>query len=233
MLKIYRLGYLILFALLIPACSRSPNLPTSDATQVPPVFDSKPSTEITRVAPEATAPPQLSPTVSPTPPPMNPKPSPEQLSLLAGLKSQGAAPELYNQVWLNSQPLKLADLRGKVVVVDFWTFDCINCIHLIPSVREWYNKYKGGGLVVIGVHSPEFEYEKELNNVQDAIARLGVPYPVAIDNDFHTWRAYRNRYWPTLYFIDKAGRIRHVHIGEGDYEQSEQIIRALLAESVP
>jgi peroxiredoxin len=104
---------------------------------------------------------------------------------------------------------------------------------VIPSVREWYNKYKDKELVVIGIHSPEFEYEKELNNVQDAIARLGVPYPVAIDNDFHTWRAYRNRYWPTLYFIDKAGRIRHVHIGEGDYEQSEQIIRALLAENVP
>jgi hypothetical protein len=87
------------------------------------------------------------------------------------------------------------------------------------------------GLVVIGVHSPEFDYEKDLDNVRDAIARLGVPYPVAIDNDFGTWQAYRNRYWPTMYFIDKMGQIRHVHIGEGDYEQSEQIIRALLAES--
>jgi hypothetical protein len=102
---------------------------------------------------------------------------------------------------------------------------------VIPSVREWYNKYKQIGLVVIGVHSPEFDYEKDLDNVRDAIARLDVPYPVAIDNDFRTWQAYRNRYWPAMYFIDKMGQIRHVHIGEGDYEQSEQIIRALLAES--
>ena len=122
-MKIYHLGYLILFALLIPACNSSSSLPTSDAAQVPPAFGSKPGTESTGIAPEATAPPQLSPTVSPTPPSTNPaKPSPEQLSLLAGLKSQGAAPELFNQVWLNSQPLKVADLRGKVVVVDFWTF---------------------------------------------------------------------------------------------------------------
>ena len=104
---------------------------------------------------------------------------------------------------------------------------------MIPSLREWYNEYKDTGLVVIGVHSPEFEYEKDVNNVKDAIVRLGVPYPVAIDNDFETWQTYRNHYWPTMYFIDKTGKIRHVHIGEGDYEQSEQIIRALLAENVP
>lgn len=142
--------------------------------------------------------------------------APEQVRLLASLKSQGAAPELFNRVWLNSPPLRLADLRGKVIVIDFWTFDCINCIHVIPSVREWYNKYKDASLVVIGVHSPEFDYEHDLHNVNDAIARLNVPYPVAIDNDFATWQAYRNRYWPALYFVDKAGRIRHVHIGEGD-----------------
>jgi hypothetical protein len=103
---------------------------------------------------------------------------------------------------------------------------------VIPSVKEWYAKYKDQGLVVIGVHSPEFDYEKDLNNVQDAIARLGVTYPVAIDNDFRTWQAYRNQYWPTMYFIDKTGQIRHVHIGEGDYQRSEQIIRALLTEHV-
>jgi len=102
---------------------------------------------------------------------------------------------------------------------------------VIPSVREWHDQYKDAGLVVIGVHSPEFDYEKERRNVQDAVTQLGVTYPVALDNDFGTWQAYRNRYWPTLYFIDKTGQIRHVHIGEGDYEQSEQIIRALLAES--
>ncbi len=101
---------------------------------------------------------------------------------------------------------------------------------MIPSVKEWYAKYKDQGLVVIGVHSPEFDYEKDLNNVRDAIARLGVTYPVAIDNDFLTWRAYRNQYWPAMYFVDKTGHLRHVHIGEGDYEKSEHIIRALLAE---
>ena len=104
---------------------------------------------------------------------------------------------------------------------------------MIPSLRDWYIRYKDQGLVVIGVHSPEFAYEQDLRNVQDAIARLNVPYQVAIDNDFATWQAYRNRYWPTMYFVDKAGQIRHVHIGECDYKRSEQIIRALLAENVP
>ena len=206
MFKTHHLEYWAVLVMLVSACSSRSGLPAADIAQVPPSLE-----------------PQGALAGSPTPEPLN---------LLKNLKSQGAAPELSNQVWLNSLPLKLADLRGKVVVVDFWTFGCINCIHVIPSVREWYNKYKDKGLVVIGVHSPEFEHEKEWNNVQDAIVRLGVPYPVAIDNDFHTWRAYRNRYWPTLYFIDKAGRIRHVHIGEGDYEQSEQVIRALLAENV-
>ncbi len=158
-------------------------------------------------------------------------PTAGQLRLLASLPSQGAAPELDNQVWLNSSPLKLADLRGKVVLVDFWTFDCINCIHVIPSLRQWYNTYKDKGFVVIGVHSPEFDYEKNLDNVKTAIGRLDVPYPVAIDNDFKTWQAYHNQYWPAFYFIDKHGNIRHVHIGEGDYAQSEKIIQALLAES--
>ncbi len=157
-------------------------------------------------------------------------PSADQMRLLATLPNRGAAPELQNQVWLNSSPLKLADLRGKVVLIDFWTFDCINCIHVIPAVRQWYSTYKDKGLVVIGVHSPEFDYEKDLDNVRAAIARLDVPYPVAIDNDFKTWQAYHNEYWPALYLIDKRGAIRYAHIGEGNYEQSERVIQALLAE---
>ena len=197
-------GYLAVFAILISACSPSTSL--SDANAAPP-----PTAQTSRGS----------------------SPTSEQMSLLKSLKRQGAAPELSNQVWFNSPPLKLADLRGQVVVIDFWTFGCINCIHVIPSLREWYSKYKDQGLVIIGVHSPEFDYEKDLNNVKDAIARLGVTYPVAIDNDFRIWRAYRNQYWPTMYFVDKTDQLRYVRIGEGDYEQSGQIIRALLAESVP
>ena len=104
---------------------------------------------------------------------------------------------------------------------------------MIPSVREWYNTYQGDGLVIIGVHTPEFGYEKELGNVQQALTRLDVPYPVALDNDWKTWRAYRNRYWPAMYLIDKAGDIRYVHVGEGDYARTEAVIQALLAEQAP
>jgi thiol-disulfide isomerase/thioredoxin len=159
--------------------------------------------------------------------------TPEQAQLLASLPSKGLAPELNNEVWYNSAPLKLADLRGKVVMVEFWTFDCINCKHVIPTLRAWHTKYADQGLVIIGVHSPEFDYEKDPNNVQAAIAELGVEYPVALDNDYATWRAYGNHYWPASYLIDKAGHIRRLQIGEGGYLQTEAAIQALLAESAP
>ena len=156
--------------------------------------------------------------------------SPEQVKLLAKLPSQGIAPELQNETWLNSAPLTLAELRGKVVIVEFWTFDCINCRNVIPYVRAWHEKYQADGLVIIGVHTPEFAYERELTNVQSAIAQLGVTWPVAIDNEKLTWRAYANRYWPAAYLIDKTGNIRHLAIGEGRYEYTEAVIQALLAE---
>jgi len=159
--------------------------------------------------------------------------TPEQALLLASLPSKGLAPELNNEVWYNSDPLKLADLRGKVVMVEFWTFDCINCKHVIPTLREWHTKYADQGLVIIGVHSPEFDYEKDPNNVQAAIVELGVEYPVTLDNDYTTWRAYGNHYWPASYLIDKAGHIRRLQIGEGGYLQTEAAIQALLAESTP
>ncbi|MCB9099212.1 MAG: redoxin domain-containing protein [Anaerolineales bacterium] len=166
----------------------------------------------------------------------HPAPTAEQLELLAGLDIKGVPPELNNEVWLNSEPLKLADLHGKVVIVEFWTFGCINCIHVIPSLREWHNKYADDGLVIIGVHTPEFGYEQDLDNVKDALVRLDVPYAVAIDNDWQTWRSYKKpfnqRYWPSKYFIDKAGNVRHIHIGEGRYDQQEEIIQALLAEDI-
>lgn len=159
-------------------------------------------------------------------------PTPAQLQLLAGLENQGQPPELFNQVWLNSDPLKLADLHGKVVIVEFWTFGCYNCKNVVPSLRAWHHTYKDEGLVIIGVHTPEFGYERELENVKQALVDQDIPYAVAIDNDWQTWRAYNNRYWPAKYFIDKAGNLRHIHIGEGRYEQQEEIIQALLAEKV-
>ena len=151
-----------------------------------------------------------------------------------GLPDLGPAPELNNTIWLNTEsPLRLAGLRGNVVALDMWTFACINCQHVIPSLRTWHERYKDQGLVVIGNHYPEFDYEADLENLKAAIARLDVPYPVAQDNDGATWRAYRNQYWPALYLIDKRGRIRYVHIGEGAYAEIEAAIRALLAESYP
>lgn len=147
------------------------------------------------------------------------------------LENYGPAPELTNEVWLNTdEPLRLADLRGKVVLLDMWTFGCINCKHVIPSLREWYEKYGSEGLVVIGNHYPEFSYEGELDLLKQAMAQLEVKYPVAQDNDGKTWQAYDNHYWPTLYLIDKRGDIRYKHIGEGRYEETEAAIQALLAE---
>lgn len=143
-----------------------------------------------------------------------------------------AAPEIQGiSSWINSDPLTLEQLRGKVVVVDFWTYSCINCIRTLPFLNAWYEKYADDGLVILGVHSPEFAFEKVHSNVEAAVVEYGIHYPVALDNDFATWRAYSNRYWPAKYFIDRQGRVRHTHFGEGEYEESEEVIRALLAES--
>ena len=132
--------------------------------------------------------------------------------------------------WLNSPPLTMEQLKGKVVLVDFWTFGCINCLHALPHVKEWAAKYADQGLVVIGVHSPEFAYEKDPANVKDAVANLGITFPVALDNDYAIWRQFANRFWPAHYFIDAQGRVRFHHFGEGAYEMSEQVIQQLLAE---
>ena len=125
--------------------------------------------------------------------------------------------------WLNSQPLTVAGLRGNVVLVDFWTYSCINWIRTLPYVRAWAEKYKHQGLVVIGVHSPEFEFEKNIDNVRRAAKDMKIDYPIAIDSDHAIWRAFKNKYWPALYFVDAQGRIRHHQFGEGEYEQSERI----------
>jgi len=148
------------------------------------------------------------------------------------LADEGPFPSLSGAtLWLNSPPLDSAQLRGKVVLVDFWTYSCINCLRALPYVRAWAEKYKAQGLVVIGVHAPEFAFEKDPANVRRAVRDLGIGYPVALDNDRAIWRAFRNRYWPAHYFIDGKGRIRHHHFGEGDYAGSERVIQRLLAEN--
>ncbi|HEX5123528.1 MAG TPA: cytochrome c biogenesis protein DipZ [Rhodanobacteraceae bacterium] len=150
----------------------------------------------------------------------------------AMLPIEGTMPPLDGAVeWLNSPPLTAAQLRGKVVVIDFWTYSCVNCLRTLPYVRAWYGKYKDQGLVVIGVHAPEFAFEKDIDNVKRAVKDLHVDYPVAIDNDYAIWRAFDNQYWPAHYFIDAQGRIRHHHFGEGEYAESEDVIKQLLAEA--
>jgi thiol-disulfide isomerase/thioredoxin len=151
---------------------------------------------------------------------------------LASLPDLGPAPELANDTWLNvDSPLRLANLHGKVVLLEMWTFGCINCQNVMPSLKEWHAKYKDDGLVVIGNHFPEFSYEADLASLKDAIARDEIEYAIAQDNDGATWKAYKNHYWPTLYLIDKQGHIRYVHIGEGRYTQTEENIKALLEET--
>src|SRR3954469_21035916 len=149
-----------------------------------------------------------------------------QIGEQSELASLGRADE-----WLNSQPLGPEALRGKVVLIDFWTYTCINWLRTLPYVRAWAEKYRDHGLVVIGVHAPEFAFEKNINNVRSAVHEMRIAYPVAVDNEHAIWRAFRNSYWPALYFIDAQGRVRHHHFGEGSYEQSEMIIQELLAEA--
>lgn len=150
----------------------------------------------------------------------------------AALPVEGMLPALDGAVqWLNSPPLSAQALRGKVVLVDFWTYSCINCLRTLPYVKAWAHKYRDLGLVVIGVHAPEFAFERDLGNVKKAVRELGVDYPVAVDNDYAIWRAFGNEYWPAHYFVDAQGRIRHHHFGEGEYAQSERVIQQLLAEA--
>jgi thiol-disulfide isomerase/thioredoxin len=153
-------------------------------------------------------------------------PARAQSAVEGELSSLGTATE-----WLNSQPLAAAGLRGKVVLIDVWTYTCINWLRTAPYVRAWAEKYKDQGLVVIGVHAPEFPFERNVDNVRRAVKEMGLIYPIAIDNDFAIWRAFRNQAWPALFFVDAQGRTRHQHFGEGDYERSERFIQQLLTEA--
>jgi len=155
-----------------------------------------------------------------------------QPGIASSLPVEGELPSLGGAVeWLNTPPLTTASLRGKVVVVEFLTYSCINWLRTMPYVRAWAEKYKSQGLVVIGVHTPEFDFEKDIANVRRAAKEMKVEFPIAVDSDQAIWRAFGNEYWPALYFVDAEGRIRHHHFGEGDYDGSERIIQQLLAES--
>ncbi|WP_411959826.1 cytochrome c biogenesis protein DipZ [Pseudomonas mandelii] len=146
--------------------------------------------------------------------------------------AQGAMPSLSGAVqWLNSPALSNDSLKGKVVLVDFWTYDCINCQHTLPYVKDWAKKYEKDGLVVVGVHTPEYGYERIIDNVKDQVKKLGITYPVAIDNNYAIWRAFDNQYWPAHYLIDAKGQVRYTHFGEGAYETQEKMIQQLLEEA--
>jgi len=150
----------------------------------------------------------------------------------ANLSNYGPAPQIQGiDGWINSPPLNLTQLRGKVVLIDFWTYSCINCIRTIPYLNSWYSEYGSNGLVIIGVSTPEFPFEHNYSNVANAVQRFGIKYPVALDNNYSTWDAYDNHYWPADYLIDKNGNVRYVSFGEGDYNQTENAIRSLLIQA--
>ncbi|HEY3460748.1 MAG TPA: cytochrome c biogenesis protein CcdA, partial [Casimicrobiaceae bacterium] len=148
-----------------------------------------------------------------------------------GLPDYGVAPSLHaDGAWINSKPLTLTSLRGKVVLVDFWTYSCINCLRTLPHLKSWYAAYHKDGLVIVGVHTPEFAFEHVTSNVRSAVKRLGIAYPVVQDNRYKTWDNYANQYWPAEYLIDKRGHVRHTHFGEGEYDRTESLIRRLLGD---
>jgi len=141
-----------------------------------------------------------------------------------------AAPEISGGQWVNSEPLTLQSLRGRVVLIEFWTFACYNCRNTLPTIKKWDKQYRKQGLTVIGVHTPELDIERNLDSLRHEIAGLGIEYPVVTDNDYSTWKAYQVEAWPTLFVLDKQGRVRWTHVGEGAYDEAEQVIKKLLAE---
>ena len=157
--------------------------------------------------------------------------SPSKIAGPVGLSDLGPVPALHGGAWINSAPLASGDMRGKVVLYDFWTYSCVNCVRTLPYLRSWAERYNGDGLVVIGVHSPEFQFEHDLGNVRRAVTDLHVTYPVVLDNQLSIWSAFHNNYWPADYLVDRTGEIRSMHIGEGDYANTESLLRQLLGVS--
>lgn len=183
--------------------------------------DTQPQTRPVETAP---APPPPAFPIFMTPPTAPPAPPPNPNVISEMPEFQGI------DQWFNSPPLTKADLKGKVVLVDFWTYSCINCLRTLPYLKDWHKKYKAKGLVIVGIHSPEFEFERDPVNVKAAIDKHQILYPVALDNKMQTWAAYKNQAWPAHYFVDAQGKIRHIHYGEGDYQNSEATIQKLLME---
>ncbi len=211
-------GVLLLIGVLAAACGGSDDTPEAPA----PAETAMPSDSATPDAatPEATAPPDAA------------TPTPMSLTGSMGGEVGDTAPEFSGITqWLSSNPLTMEGLRGQVVLIDFWTYTCINCIRTLPYLIEWNEKYADKGLTIVGVHAPEFEFEKVTENVIEASAELGVVWPVAQDNDFRTWRSYNNRFWPAKYLIDANGLVRYRHFGEGAYDETEEQIRNLLTEA--
>lgn len=168
------------------------------------------------------------PLTLPTPTSEKTNTSPPTKKVTASVTAQ-SLPEFQGiSQWLNSSPLDMADLKGKVVLVQFWTFACINCQRTLPYIVRWHQQYAAQGLKIVGVHTPEFPFERDINNVKKALKQRQITYPVALDNDYKTWSAYKNQYWPHLFLADRQGIQRYDHIGEGAYEETEQIIRKLL-----
>lgn len=168
------------------------------------------------------------PLTLPTPTSEKTNTSPPTKNVTASVTAQ-SLPEFQGiSQWLNSSPLDMADLKGKVVLVQFWTFACINCQRTLPYIIRWHQQYAAQGLKIVGVHTPEFPFERDINNVKKALKQHQITYPVALDNDYKTWSAYQNQYWPHLFLADRQGIQRYDHIGEGAYEETEQIIRQLL-----
>ena len=213
MIKIILSAMLIIITVLAAtACEGRDPTPTPEPTKAPP----SPTVS-------ATDPPTAEPTAVPTP-----EPTPTFDSSKLGPQ---AAEITRIDAWINSDPLKISDLRGQVVLIDFWTYTCVNCVRTLPYLREWHAKYADHGLVMIGVHTPEFEFEKDFANVKKAVEDFEIEWAVALDNDYGTWRAYENRYWPAKYLIDQNGVVRYTHFGEGAYAETEETIRRLLEES--
>ncbi|MCZ6614652.1 MAG: redoxin family protein [Chloroflexi bacterium] len=202
---------------------------TAAAVMLAACASSSPQTEVPDEV--ATVAPTTAPTAAPT---LTPTPTDESAegSAVAQAPTEPQAEDFRGIVqWLNSDPLTLEELQGRVVLIDFWTYSCINCLRTLPFLRDWHAKYANQGLTIVGVHSPEFNFEKDEANVREALIREQVAWPVAMDNDFATWRAYRNRWWPNKFLIDQDGIVRYNHIGEGAYEETEHQIRALLTEA--
>src|SRR5688500_3666976 len=150
------------------------------------------------------------------------------------LRDYGTAPDFRGVgAWINTQPLTLAGLRGRVVLIDFWTYSCINCLRTLPYIREWDDRYRAAGLTIVGVHSPEFAFERVESNVRENAKELKLRYPIALDNDYSTWQAWHNQYWPAKYLIDREGHVRYYHFGEGAYAETEEAIRTLLGNDAP